>query len=811
MKKILFTLLFLSTIYSVFSQNTAIGKVSGTVVEDNKKLLEYVTVTLHRAKDSVFVKGGLTDNKGIFEIENLKMGQYFIRISQVGFEKYASELITISESTPSVILPEIALKTASNTLGTATVTAQKPFIERKLDRLVVNVENSIVSAGSSVLEVLERSPNVFVNQESSINLKGKSGVIVMIDGKPTPLAGADLIQYLKSIPSSSIEKIELITNPSAKYDAAGNAGIIDIKFKKDKKLGTNGSFTISDGQGFYNKFNASTNLNYRTKKWNLFGSYAFGQPTTFTRFNINRKFFTPSHALESVFDQKSFIKQPITSNTGRFGIDFYASKKTVIGVMFNANLVNSKRDGFTNSVITNPTGQLLYTTETANTLNSKNFNGFGNFNLKHSFDSTGRELTVDVDYGKYDANTGQNFQSNYFNTLRQPTAKSILETEQAGIITVKSIKADYVQPLKNQAKFEAGLKSSFVKTDNDIQFFDVIDNKKILDAKQSNHFIYDENVNAAYVNYNQEFKKADIQFGLRMEHTVTNGEQVTTGDKFSRNYVNFFPSAVVNRKFSDKNQLSLSYSRRIDRPNYRQLNPFRIFVDPYTYVVGDPQLKPVFTHSFELSHTFKGRYITELSYSRSKDVITDVFVQDDATRVSNQIPANLQNSEAVTFAVTIPFSVKKWLNSSFNGGVYWNNYESPFQGGTLINQNTSWTARLQNGFVWGKKGWSAELTGSYQSQLVWGLFTIKDLGQVNVGIQKLSKDKNSTFKLNVSDIFYTNHIAVIVKYQNMDFFTNRTWDGRVATLSFTHRFGKNTVQQARRRSSGVEDEKRRAS
>lgn len=808
MKKLCIVFFLLHTILG-FTQNTTLGKVSGTVVEENKKNLEFVTVTLHRAKDSVLVKGGLTDNKGVFDIENLKMGQYFIRISQVGFEKYASPLIDISESTPSVYLPEIALKSATTALGAVTVTAQKPFIERKLDRLVVNVENSIVSAGSSVLEVLERAPNVFVNQESSINLKGKSGVIVMIDGKPTPLAGADLIQYLKSIPSSSIEKIELITNPSAKYDAAGNAGIIDIKFKKDKRLGLNGSLTVSDGQGVYNKFNASTNLNYRTKKWNLFGSYAYGQPKNFTRFYINRKFFNSDRSVESVFDQTSFTKQPIKSHVGRFGADFYASKKTVVGVMFNANLVNSIRDGFTNSIITNPTGQVLYTTETGLYVNSKNLNGFGNFNLKHSFDSTGRELTMDLDYGQYDAKTGQNVQSDYFNAAQQPTLSNTLEIDQKGTITVKSVKADYVHPLHNQAKFEAGLKSSFVKTDNDIQFFNVVDKKRIADASRSNHFIYDENVNAAYVNYNQSFKKVDFQFGLRMEHTVTNGEQVTIGEEFSRNYVNFFPSAVVNRKFSDKNQLSLSYSHRIDRPSYRQLNPFRIFVDPYTYVVGDPELKPVLTHSFELSHTFMGRYITELSYSRTKDVITDVFVQDDATKISNQIPANLQNSEAISFAVTIPFSVGKWFNSNFNGTLYWNKYESPFQGGTLLNKNTAWDVRSQSSFVLGK-GWSAELTGSYQARLVWGLFTIKDLGQVTAGIQKVSKDKNTTVKLNVSDIFYTNHIAVIVKYQNMDFFTDRTWDSRAATLSLTHRFGKNTVQQARRRSSGVEDEKRRA-
>ncbi|MBL7816086.1 MAG: TonB-dependent receptor [Saprospiraceae bacterium] len=811
MKKRLLAALLLSSTLHLFAQNNLTGgKVSGSVLDDQAKPLEFVTVTLHRLHDSVFVKGAITDEKGFFEMNNLKWGRYFIRITHMGFSKFSSSEVSITESTPSVFLEKINLKNSTTTLGAVTVEARKPFVERKLDRLVVNVENSIVSAGSSAYEVLERSPNVFINQESSINLKGKSGVIVMFDGKPTPLSGADLIQYLKSIPSANIEKIELITNPSARYDAAGNAGIIDIKFKKDKRLGFNGSLAVSDGQGFYNKFNASTNLNYRTKMWNLYGSYAYGQPNSFTRFSINRKFFKTNKEVEAIFDQNSFTKQPIESHNVRLGADYFASKKTVIGFMVNTNLNNSDRNGFTNSTITNPLRQVQYTTEMNNILNSRNRNGFVNGNLKHSFDSTGRELTLDVDYGQYDAKTFQNVETNNFNTNHNLLSSNTLETDQNGLITVKSAKVDYVHPLKNKAKFEAGAKSSFVKTDNDIKFYDVIDNKNILDDKRSNHFIYDENVNAAYVNYAQEFTKFDIQMGLRMEHTVTNGQQITTGQKFSRNYVSWFPSAVINRKISANHQLSLSYSRRIDRPSYRQLNPFRIFVDPYTYVVGDPELKPVFTHAFELSHTFKGRYITELSYSKTKDVITDVFVQDDATRVSNQIPANLQDLDAVSLSLTIPFSIQKWLNSNLTGGLNWGKYVSPLQGGNLVNENKSWDVRLQNSIGLGKKGWSAELTGFYQSRLVWGLFTIRDLGQLTAGVQKLSKDKKTTFRFNISDIVLTNHVAVIVQYQNMDFFTDRTWDSRVATLSISHRFGKQTVQQARRRNSGVEDEKRRA-
>jgi iron complex outermembrane recepter protein len=809
MKYIHLTLIFSIIPMLSFSQS-AIGIISGVVIEDDKTPLAFATVTLHRTSDSTLVKGILTDDNGAFEIDNLKADSYFIRVSQIGLQKYSSTSILISQSTPSVSLPEITLNTNATTLSAVTVEAQKPFIERKLDRLIVNVENSIVSAGSSILEVLERSPNVMVNQESSINLKGKSGVIVLFDGKPTPLAGTDLINYLRTIPSTNIERIEIISNPSAKYDAAGNAGIIDIRFKKDKRLGFNGNLSLSYGQGFYDKPTAGTNLNYRTKKWNLFGAYTYSQPLGFTRFYINRKFFNPDRSVAAVFDQTSFIKQPINSHNVRLGVDLFATKKTVVGLMFNTNLSDNNREGFTNSIVTNAAQQVQYTTETNNILKARNFNGFGNFNLKHTFDSTSRELTMDIDYGEYDAKTFQNFINTYFNGEYIETAADQLETDQKGLITVKSAKADYVQPLNNQAKLELGVKLSFVKTDSDIQFFDVIDGENIFDTLRSNHFIYDENINAGYINFSREFAKTDFQFGLRMEHTVTKGVQIATSEKLSRNYVNFFPSAVVNHKITENHQLTLSYSRRIDRPSYRQLNPFRVFVDPYTYVVGDPQLKPVLTNSIDFIHTYKSRYVTELNLVRSTDVITDIFVQDDASKISNQIPANLQTLTYVNLNVTIPFSINRWFNSNFTGGAFWNKYSSPLQGGSLVNQNVAWQMRSQSSFILGKNGWSAELVGMYQARNAWGLFVIKDLGFVTAGIQKVSKDKNSTFKLNVSDVFYSNRIAVVVQYQNMDFFTNRTWDGRVVTLSFTHRFGKNTVAQARRRSSGVEDEKRRA-
>lgn len=808
LKYLLSTLLIFMQVVLAHAQVTPTGKITGQVHLENNKPALNATVALQRSADSVLVKTALPNEEGIFEFENIKPGSYTVAVSQVGYTKIKSAIIQIGPDNQQVTIPAIVLTPQVQSLEGVTIEAKKPFIERKLDKLVLNVENSIASAGSTVLEVLERAPGVMVNQESSLNLKGKQGVIVMIDGKPSPLSGADLIAYLKGIPAASIASIEIITQPSARYDAAGNAGIINIKFKKDQRQGLNGAFTFSLGQGFYTKPSASTNANFRKKKWNVFGNYSHIQPQNFTRFYINRKFFDANQNLQSTFDQTSFIKQPVSSDNTRFGVDYYLNKKTVIGTLFNFNWNGSERDGKTNSLITLPNGQLDYTTRTNILLNENRFNGFGNFNLKHTFDSTGRELTTDLDYGQFNANTFQNINNANFNANDALIAADKLTTDQHGLITIRSLKADYVNPLKNNAKFEAGIKLSIVDSDNDVKFFDVTEETPVLDESRSNHFIYRENVNAAYVSYAKTFKKFDLQVGLRVEQTSTRGEQLATGEEFSRSYANWFPSFVINRKLSDQHQLSFSYAKRIDRPSYRQLNPFKIFVDPYTYVVGEPTLKPVLTNSYEINHTFLNKYVTSFSYASTREVITDIFVQDDLTKISYQTPANLQDFDQVNLGFFIPISIQKWLSASLNGSVYWNQYSSPLQGGNLLNDYTAWDARLNNTFTLGK-GWSAELSGFYQSKNAWGLFIIRNLAQVSTGLQKVSKDKNSTFKLAVSDIFYTNRIAVLVKYQNMDFFTDRTWDSKVATLSYTQRFGKNTVARSRQRNSGVEDERRR--
>src|SRR3989338_8813604 len=409
-----------------------------------------------------------------------------------GYTTYISDTFAISVDQSTITFPLISL-VEETALEEATVVYKKPFIERYLDKIVLNVDNSIVSMGSSVLDVLTRAPGITISNGNAIVLRGKQGVRIMFDGKPSPLGGEDLINYLKTIPSANVDKIEIITHPSAKYDAEGNAGIINIKFKKDQRQGFNGSVSLSAGQGVYFKPTAATNLNFRKKKVNVFASYSFAKPDGFTRFYINRKFFDSTHAVSSIFDQNSLIKQHIQAH-------------------------NTK---------------------------------------------------IDLDFGQLQSRSLQTFLSNYYDSIKNATYTNALRTTQSGLITVLSFKADYVHPLKKSAALEVGLKSSFVKTDNDILLYTIINGIEAYDSTRSNHFIYAENINAGYINYSKEYKKISFQLGLRAEQTRTEGDQVTSGELFERNYLYFFPSAFFNYNASEKYPLPLAYSNRIDRQNYR--------------------------------------------------------------------------------------------------------------------------------------------------------------------------------------------------------------------------------------------------
>ncbi len=810
MRKIL-TLLVLTFTYSfVAIAQTKTGKISGHVIDGSVKTVESATITLLRSKDSSVIKLSVANKEGNFVFENVGDGKYLVSVSAVGHTKGYSEIFEINDANNSVILKTIELVPASKEIGGVTVISKKPLIEQKIDRTIVNVEAAVTNVGTSAMEVLEKSPGISVDKDGNISLKGKQGVQVYIDGRPTYLSGQDLANYLRSLSSNQLDQIEIMTNPPAKYEAAGNSGIINIKTKKTKQLGYSGSLSSTWSQGRLPKVNESFNFNYRKNKVNLFTTLGYNNRKNFQNLDIQRKFIELStKEIKSHFDQESKIREGGQSYNAKVGMDYYASKKTTLGVVFTGFYNPGTFSNTSDVLISDPNKNLLSRTlaATSNERKWKNFSS--NFNFRHVFDSTGRELTADVDYLTYDSKNSQDLVNAYFDPYGLPTIKAdTLLGNLPQQINIYTAKMDYSHPLKKGAKFEAGIKTSFVKTDNNAVYDSVNYGIKVRDIGRSNYFIYEENVNAAYVNYSKPFsKKLSGQFGVRVENTNAKGNQVTTAAKFKRNYTQIFPTAFFQYIANEKNSYGLNYGRRINRPDYEDLNPFITFLDRYTFEQGNPNLQPQFSHNVEVSHTYKGFLTTTLNYTRTTDIINEVLEQNTDKNETFVKKANIAKQRQYGIAVSAGGQIKKWWSGNVYVNVFNNLFEGIINGDPVKISATSGQANLSNQFKLSKT-WNAELSGFYRTGGVDGVFRIKGFGMMNMGISKQVMKGKGSVRFNIRDVLYSQKIKGDIKYSNIDASFQQQRDSRQVAIGFTYRFSKGKVGQ-KRKTGGAGDEQNR--
>ncbi len=816
MRKMMVVIVCMLSSILVYSQTTVRGKITVQVTGEQKQAIENATVELLKTKDSSLAKVAISDKSGLVEFDNIRTGSYLIKVSVINYATAYSAAFSLSAEHSTIQLPAITLQPAATEVKGVTVTARKPFIQRLSDRLVVNVENSIVSAGSTALEVLERSPGVSIDQNDVIGLRGRQGVIIMIDGKPTPLTGADLANYLRGLPSNAIERIDIITNPSAKYDASGNSGIIDIRMKKDQRLGFNGTVTAGYGQGVFPKANAGTTLNYRNKKMNLFGSYNYSYRENMNHLILDRNFYT--NGVYSGGDLKdNDIRTPSNFHAIRAGADFFPDKKNIIGFVLTKNISSFRTRAHNSSVVINSSHQPSSTFETNSFNNSDNNNTVANINFKHSFNTTGKELTADLDYGEYYSDVLSSNSTRYYKldgSSLQPNYT--LLGDQSGKLKLRTAKVDYTNPLKAGARFETGYKTSHVSSDNDAQFFDVSGGTPVDDVTKTNRFFYDEYNNAGYINFSKEFKKFNLQLGLRGEHTHLKTHQVKGDTYFDSSYFQLFPSAFFNYKIKDDQTIGVSVSRRIDRPGYSQLNPFLFLIDVTTYSTGSPWLLPQFTWSYELNYTVKNINFT-LGYShttnsqnvaiaRFKDVFPNIPQPDNVTV---QIPINLTSADYYGITVAAPVRINKSWNMINNANLYYNIFNGSLGSTNLNRGKPAFDYRVNNSFILGK-GWTAELNGNITTGGQYGFMVLDPQWGVAAGVQKTVLKNQGTIRFNISDIFWTNLPKAVITYDNYIEKWRAYRETRVANLVFTYRFGKNTVQAARRRTTASEEERQRA-
>jgi Outer membrane protein beta-barrel family/TonB-dependent Receptor Plug Domain len=802
-----FILLLLLISSTAFAQNT----LQFQLQDANKQPLPFSTAILKKLPDSTLYKGFLTDENGLGKISKIPAGNYVLQVQSTGFVTKKLSLPNMTE-TSQIDLGILILSPLTKELAEVEVRATKPFIEKKLDKTIVNVENSAMAAGNTTMEVLERSPGVIVDKDGNISLRGKSGAKVMIDGKISYLTGTDLANYLRNLPADQISTLEIMTNPSSRYDAAGTGGIINIKLKKNANIGMNGSANATLAQGFFNRQALGANLNYRNNGWNWFGNASVGHRPNMERNYLLRKFTAQQENWEQSFSYPNQNKNAQVKG----GVDWYYSPKTTFGILLSGGYnYNSLSNGLNQTVQMNGQNEVLSRLDTYNSLENPFFNYATNFNYKHTYDSTGRELTIDLDYARFVDESQNNYRSRYVNALFLPVhPDSLLRTNSASFINQYSLKSDYVIPSFLKAKWSLGMKSSWVQTDNDLQFRAKSEQAAYFNflTGQSNRFVYTEQIHALYLNTERAIGKWSYQIGLRGEWTLADGTSSSYTSEpdmtFHRDYLQLFPSAFLQYEASKKHTFGMNYSRRIDRPGYSDLNPFVFFLDNYTYNVGNPMLMPQLTNSFELSHTYLGGISTTLGYSHTDQVITQLLKQDAETRKTFQTTANMAQRVTYSLGISLPIPIKNWWTS--NTDIFLNRAEltgnvassaiTPVGNMFYVSSNHTFTL---------PKDYKIEFGGNYFTGGLEGAFLFGAGGSLNMGIQKTIMKKRATIRLNAQDILYTSNPPVTIKYADLDVLVRPKNDSRVVRLNFTYRFGNAAIKGARQRATGLDSEKGR--
>lgn len=807
LKHFVFLLLFILSAVTVSAQTVKPQtSVTGSLIDEKSKPVDFATISLLRMPDSTIVKGTLASETGIFTLTNITAGNYVIKASNIGYQTLTSEPFLISGSTQ-VTIPALKMHTATQTLNGVTISASRPLIERKSDRTIMNVANSVLASGNSALEILARAPGVTLDKDDNISLKGKQGVTVMLNDKLTYLSPAQLSSLLRSTDGNTIQSIEIITNPSAKYDAAGNSGIINIKLKKNQQAGTNGTVTVGTAYGRYWGDNTTVSLNHKEDALNVFATFSHNDNKIFR--DINTRRIVTDTGINTYFNQVATFPTVNHNNSYRFGADYDMSKRNNIGFLVDGYFNSEFDDNLSTTYVGAKPNQVdSYQITTAQI--PQTYRSFAvNLNDKFKVDTAGQELTVDFDYSKINNNADAQYNTGFF--LPDGSAMSapaILRNQLPSVITIHAAKLDYVYPLANKLKLEIGAKYSNVKTDNDLQAQTQVNSNYVNDTTLTNHFVYTEKIEAAYLNLNKSFEKTTVQIGLRSEHTDSKGELYTQNQPVQRSYLDFFPSVFINQTINEKNEIGISYGRRIDRPNYEDLNPFIYYIDSYTSGKGNPFLNPQYSNNFELNYTYNKTINISIGYSQISDVITQLLLTDPATKAVIFTSQNLQKQSNYNVNVSSPFTLTNWWTGDINAtAFYLATKANSLLGGNLDNGKVAFLGQLTQNFQLGK-GTKAEFMAKYESPSIYGINLIKYHYSNDVGISHTFSDKKSNLKFSVSDLFNTLRQDLTSKYQTNDIDIRGKFESRIARLTFTYNFGSSQIKRPEH-VSGADDLKGR--
>jgi len=779
--------------------------ITGTVKDSNKNDLPFANLLLLKQNDSSFVKGVVSNEKGNYKFDFIDKGSYIILTSMIGFPSTYSELIRMDKD----YQLEILLIDQGEALEEIIVKGDKPLYEQKIDRLVINVENSIVSAGGSALEILERSPGVIVNrQSSSITIVGKDGVQIMINGKMSYVPISSLIQVLDGMRAENIESIELITTPPANLDAEGNAGFINIITKKSSDLGLNGSYSLSGGYGTYPITSDNINFNYRKNKINIYGNYSF---------SINKNdqvFFTSREYLNTndvIYTETTSYRETIQRNHNlRLGFDYEISNKTVMGILLDGYDNKWSMDAFNESFDTENEIPTSYVDLVLDEINYwKHFGA--NFNIMHKF-TADKTLSFDLNYLQYDNDNPTNYLNTYYDDKHKYLYEEMTQSGKTTPLRTWVGNFDYSNVINDKIKLEAGLKGTFSTFENDVFVNTFENNEWVVDPILTDKSNFDENISAIYGSFEYKFnEKMNLKFGLRYEYTDSQLDMESEGNVVDRQYHEFFPTLYLNRKFNDDLSMNLSYSRRITRPTFRELAPFVILLDPNTFISGNPALQPAISNSIKYDLNYKS-YLFSLQYTNQDDSIVrfQEYLDEDTGRLIFQ-SENLDFTKTFSITFGFPINVTDWWRMQYNFifvgqniGAFYDDEPVELSIG-YVQANTTQSFTFLDHYT-------TELTAFYKSQSYSGIAKVEAVYSLNFGIQRKFGEKWGTLRFSIDNFLdsYKWVMGTDLPDQNIKTNNEFKFSGRTFKLTYSRSFGNNKLKSSRKRKTGAEEERNRA-
>lgn len=787
------------------------ASLKGRLSDSEGRGLEFGNMILFEAADSNVVKVELSGEEGDFRFDGLMPGRYFLKSSYVGYETGIKDQILLEPNTETD-LGQLTLASSSALLAETVVSAKRSILEVKPDRTVFNVEGTINSMGSDAIALLRKAPGVTVDNNDNISVLGRSGVLIYIDGKRLPLSGQDLAAYLQNLQAEQIDRIEIISNPGAKYEAQGNAGILDIRLKKDKNYGTNGSINASYAQGRYPKINLSGNANYRNKNFNVFGNAGIGEWKGFHRMDFQ------SYQNDIFLNEfNEGINNRLYLNY-RMGMDYTIKPQHTIGFLAGGNFSNADNRGLNQIEISSQNRiEHIDSILIANTWTDQQ-RPSQNYNLNYNYEQgQKRSLNIDIDYGYFDNGNERSQTNKYFDSEGQDvlseTASSFYTPS---VIKIWTAKSDYESEW-GKGKISLGLKYSQVNSDNRFRVFNDLNQQGSIDQRRSNYFDYSEKVAAAYLNYNRRINESwQYSGGIRIEHTNINGILTAMLPELQEppvrsDYVDLFPSFGLNWNAQVNHRFQFNYGRRINRPDYHVLNPFVNQLSQLSYEKGNAFLAPEIVNNVDVNYTYAQQYNFKLAYSVTTDQITRLIGPDEQDPRAGFITwANLAEQRNFSFSASLPFQITKDISSYWNVSAAHLHNMADYGNGAIVDLSAfTYNFYQQLSFPM-PLSWKAELSGNFSGPGIWGgVFVYKTSWNLDFGIQRKFLSNRLQLKISFSDIFLKSGWDGESNFDGLLSYGQGHWDSRRLNLNLSYKFGNDQVK-SRKRQLGLEDEAGRA-